>query len=144
MTSADNPQGTKFWLELKCFTTLITHFKFQPLVFNTLWENDFSTVTPYKCMGRQIWPCRKKGQRSTYSHHLNKLGRPSQCYIPIFSPKAFLVLKKIFNCFYHIWARRPSCSVARNHLNKLAISIRQKVHVKSGEKCSNGFKEEDI
>ena len=42
------------------FTTLITHSKFQPLVFITFWENDFSTFSPYKCMGTQIWPCHKK------------------------------------------------------------------------------------
>ena len=41
----DNPQGTNFWLLLKYFTTLITHCKFQLLVFNSFWENDFSTVT---------------------------------------------------------------------------------------------------
>ena len=61
---ADTPQGTKFWFYLKCFTTLTPHCKFQPLAFNTFWENDFSTFSPYKCMGMQIWPCRKrvKGQ----------------------------------------------------------------------------------
>ena len=56
---ADNPQGTKVWLKLKCFTTLITHCKFQPLVFNTFWENYFSTFSPYKLMGTQTWPCCK-------------------------------------------------------------------------------------
>ena len=32
--STDNSQGTKFEYN-KCFTTLITYCKFQPLVFNT-------------------------------------------------------------------------------------------------------------
>ena len=59
-----NPLGTKFWLKLKCFTTLIIHCKFQPQVFNTFCENDFSTFSPYKCIQMQIWPYRKevKGQ----------------------------------------------------------------------------------
>ena len=25
----------------------------------TFWENDFSTFSPYKCVGTQKWPCRK-------------------------------------------------------------------------------------
>ena len=38
--------------------------KFQSLVFNTFWENDFWTFYPYKYMGVQIWHCCKniKGQ----------------------------------------------------------------------------------
>ena len=31
-----------------------------------------------------------------------------------------------------------------DHLNKLAIPFWQKVHEKSGEKCSSSFREEDI
>ena len=38
---ADKPQEKKN--DYNSFTTLITHCKFQPLVFNTFWENDFST-----------------------------------------------------------------------------------------------------
>ena len=78
--SADNPHWTKFWVSLnsitklilsyigsfKCFTTLIIHCKFQPLVSNTFWEN-LSTFYTYKCMGMQIWSCHKniKGQTTT-------------------------------------------------------------------------------
>ena len=64
---AANPKGTKFLLLLKSFTTLIIHCKFQPLVFNTFWENDFSTFSPYKCIVMQIWSCCKKvkGQPTT-------------------------------------------------------------------------------
>ena len=29
----------------------------------------------------------------------------------------------MFKCFYHIWAWWPSCSMAWNHLNKLAIFL---------------------
>ena len=36
------------------------HCKFQPLVFNTYWENDFSLFSPHKCMWVQIWPCHKE------------------------------------------------------------------------------------
>ena len=40
----DNPRVIKFWLLLKEFTTLFIHDKFQPLVFNTFWEHDASTL----------------------------------------------------------------------------------------------------
>ena len=59
---ADNLQVPKFWLWLKCLTTFITHCKLQSVVFNTFWENDFSTFSSYKCIGAQIWPCRKKAK----------------------------------------------------------------------------------
>ena len=36
------------------FITLITHCMFQQLVFIFHWENDFSTFSPYKCMGHQF------------------------------------------------------------------------------------------
>ena len=91
------------------------HYKFQPLVFNTFWENDFSTFSPYKCMGTQIWPC-----------HTNLVDLESSMLSRV-SFEAFLILeKKIFKCFYHIWAWRPSCSISLNHLNKLAILFWQK------------------
>ena len=64
--------GDKIWLG---FATLIKNCKLQPLVFNTSWETVFSVFSPYKCIETQIWPCRKKSQRSTYSQHLNKFGR---------------------------------------------------------------------
>ena len=33
---------------------------FQPLVFNKFWGIGFSTFSPYKCIGMQIWHCLKK------------------------------------------------------------------------------------
>ena len=36
------------------FITLITHYKFQQLVFIFHWENRFSTFSPYKCMGHKF------------------------------------------------------------------------------------------
>ena len=67
------------------------------------------------------------------------------CSLPRFSHKAFLVLeKKIFKSFYHIWTWQPSCSIARNHLNKLAIPFQQKANVKPGENSSSSFREEGI
>ena len=39
----------------------------------------------------------------------------------------------------------PSCSIARNHLNKMVIlPFRQKARVKSGENCSSSLREEGI
>ena len=42
------------------FTTFIVHCKFQPLVFYTFWEIDFSIFYPHKCLGTQIWHVRVK------------------------------------------------------------------------------------
>ena len=62
--------------------------------------------------------------RSTFEHHLNKLGRP---YIPndtyqVQRSSAFWFLRRRFlNGFYHIWARRPSWSCDQDHLNKLSF-----------------------
>ena len=38
----------------KSITTLIIHCKFQPLVFNTFSDNDFSKFSIHKSMGIQI------------------------------------------------------------------------------------------
>ena len=120
----DNSHGIKFSLWLKYFTTLIMHSKFQPLVFNTFWEDDFSTFSPYKSMGTQIWPCHKR------SNVILGFGKPwvLMLYTNI-QPQSFLVLKKkkIKKCFYHVWAWWPSCSMVQNHLNKLTIPLWQKV-----------------
>ena len=67
----------KILMEPKQFYFYIIPCKFQPLVVNNYCAF-FSTLSPYKCIRAQIWPCRKrvKSQRSTRDHHLNELGRP--------------------------------------------------------------------
>ena len=40
-------------------------FKFQPLVFNKFWENDFPLFYSYQCIGTQILPCSKKVRSQT-------------------------------------------------------------------------------
>ena len=84
------------------FATLIIYCKFQPLVFNTFWEIEFSIFTPYKCIGTRIWTCRKKVKcqpRVIIHTNLDDLVS-SQCSVTRFSLEAFLVLaKKIFKCF---------------------------------------------
>ena len=60
--------------------------------------------------------------RSTYDHHLNKLGRP---YIPnatyqVPRSSTFHFWRRRFlKGFYHIWAWRPSWPSDQDHLNKL-------------------------
>ena len=34
--------------------------------------------------------------------------------------------RRVFKCFYHIWAWHPSCSMVPNHSKKLSIPIQQK------------------
>ena len=82
------------YFSLKSFTTLIIHCKFQPLVFNTFWKKRLFTV-----FSIQIWPYHKKVKRSTYDHHLNKLGRPwALMLFTKIKPQCFSVLKKILVC----------------------------------------------
>ena len=52
---ADNPLGSEFLYNHKPFVTLVICCKFLPL-------NDFPTVSPYKSIRDQIWPCCKIGQ----------------------------------------------------------------------------------
>ena len=55
----------------------------------------------------------------------------SQCYIPRFSLKTFLVLEKkiLKKCFYHIWAWQPSCLMGQNH----KYPFDRRPHMKSGD-----------
>ena len=46
--------------------------------------------------------------------------------------------------FYHIWAWWPSCLMVRKHLNKWQYPFDRRSHVKSGENCSSGLREEEI
>ena len=80
------------------------------------WENDFQDFPRKNVWGANLtlpW----KGPRSTYDHHLNKSGRP---WVPL---AMYQDLASKLS-----WFRRsqPSCSVGRNHLNKLSIYFRQK------------------
>ena len=59
-----------------------------------------------------------------------------KCYIPRLSLKAFLALeKKVFKCFYHIWADF-------DHLYKLSIPINfnRRLHMKFEENWPRGFR----
>ena len=48
-----NPGGN-FDFNWKDFATLIIIIKFQPLVFNKLWETEFSIFFTYICIGREF------------------------------------------------------------------------------------------
>ena len=63
--------------------------------------------------------------RSTQGHDLYKLWWASpRCYTPSFVEIGPLVPeKKIFYCFYHIWAWRPSWSCDLDHLYKLSFPL---------------------
>ena len=72
-----------------------------------------------------------KRSKVTYGHHLNKLGRP---WVPMLNikivtaPKLSLFWRRSLSVFYQIWAWRLSCSVVRDHLNKLSIPFWQKAY----------------
>ena len=147
MTRADNPQGTKVWLELKCFTTLIIHCKFQILVFNRFWENDFSTFSPHKYMETQIWSCRNKvkGQLMVII-----------CINLVDLESSMLYTKILPQSYFCFWGRR-FLSVSNiyghgGHLVQLRGTIwtnwqcpfDRRPHIKSGENCSSIFREKYI
>ena len=106
------PPGDKILIANTSFTTLILHCKFQPFVFNTFLENDFSTFY----LGTQVWPCHRKVKdhpRIIIWTNMSDL-ESQMLYTLRFSLKVFLVLKKkIFKCWW------PSCLMVWNHFNKL-------------------------
>ena len=80
----------------------------------------------YKCMGVQIWPCRKRSKVNLrpsdgpWWHYLTKVGRtwvPYAIYQDSASKLSWFWRIKFLNVCYHIWARRPFCSVARVQTN---------------------------
>ena len=84
-----------------------------------------ATFFPYKCMGpiqmhtEVNLTLPQKGQTLIYDHHFSNFGRlPSRWFVQRFSLKASFVLeKKIFKGFYHIWAWWPSWSMDSNHFS---------------------------
>ena len=40
------------------------------------WRRRFLKIFPIQCIGKQTWPCRKKGQTSTYDNSFSNVGRP--------------------------------------------------------------------
>ena len=86
-------------------------------------EEDFWRFFPYKCIGKQTWPCRKKVKRQRMTILLAILvDLPSRWFLQRFSPKAFSVLEeKIFKGFYHIWAWRPSWSTDLDHFSNFSF-----------------------
>ena len=130
----------------KMFTTLFTHWNFHTLVCNTVWENDFSTISPYKCIGMQIWPCQNRSKVNLRSS-LNKLGRPwvldAICHDS--APKLSWFWRRRFLNVFTIYGHG-------GHLVQWPWTIWINwqypfdtwPHVKSGENCSSVFREEDI
>ena len=98
-----------------CKDSAIRHAQF--------WRRRFLKVFPYKCIGKQTWPCLKKVKRQRTTILLAILVDLHTGWIlQRFSPKAFSVLeKKIFKGFYHIWTWRPSWSMDRNHFSNFSF-----------------------
>ena len=129
-THTPRSHGTSFWLKLKMFTIWIIHYTFEPLVFNTFWDNGFQKSAWRHKADLAI----KKVILRSASDHL-KFGRPSSCcYIQRFSLEAFLVLARerfwwgfffFLFFFYHIRTRWLSC-IMMEPLNKLSKSLQQK------------------
>ena len=81
----------------------------------------FKCFFPYKCIGKQTSPCRKKVKCQYTTIILATLVDPlsSMIYMQRFSPKASSVLEK--NIF--IWASRPSWSTNCDHFSNLSFPL---------------------
>ena len=88
----------------------------------------FSTFLPYKCIGKQTWPHRKKVKCQCTTITLATLVTSRlRWYIQRFSQKASSVVEKtIFKGFNHIWAWPPSWSMDRNHFSSLSFACPRK------------------
>ena len=104
-------------IETKNVYIWIIYCKFQPLVFNTFRENDFSKL----CMETKIWPCHKNGQpRIFIRSHLvdpNVISKDSASMLSWFWREK--------DCFNRIWAWWISC-ITMEPLNKVTVSLQQK------------------
>ena len=109
-----------FWSQLRSFTTLIIHCKFQPLHFNTYLENDFSTFS----YGVQIWlyPKKVKGQPMIiiWTNFPDAIYQDSALKLSWFWRRRSLNVFTIYGHGSHL------VQMALNHLNKLSIPFRQK------------------
>ena len=94
--------------------------RFSHKASSVLEKKIYKGFPPYKCIGKQTWPCRKKVKCQYMTFILAILVDPHpQWFKQRFSPKAFSVLEKIFKGFYHIWAWWPSWSTSRDHFSNL-------------------------
>ena len=96
--------------------------------------------------GTQIWPYHKKVKGHPSLIILtNLVDLESPMLYTKIQPQSFLELeKKIFKCFYHIWAWQPSCSMIQNHLNSVNIPSTEGPMwnlVKIGQVVSEMFKD---
>ena len=129
------PQGTKFWFELKRFTTLLYIVSFCHKSFIHFEKKIFII-----CMGTQIWPCHKKVKGQPKIMIWTMLVDLESPMLPRFSLKAFLVLeKKSFRCFYQIWAWRPSWLTDHDHFEQIFNPPLQKGQYEIWRKVAQGF-----
>ena len=95
----------------------------------------FQLFLPNKSIEMQIWLCHKKVNSQPmiiiWTNLVERKSSMLYTYTKIQSQTFFGSEEEDFQDFYHVQTWRPSCSVAQNHLNKLAIPYRQKAHVKS-------------
>ena len=123
------PTGDKVLMSTETSCHLVICCQFQIIDDRSFWKIHRFTFFPYKSIRDQIWPCRKIGQgQPRVIIYINFVELEwvlsPKCYMPSFKIIGFLVLeKKIFMCFYHIWAWRPSWSCDLDHLYKLSFLL---------------------
>ena len=93
------------------------------VVWNSKHFSHTKVWCPYKCIGKQTWPRRKKVKRQCTTIILAILVYLSSpmIYAKIQPEGSSVLEKKILKVFYHIWAWRPSWSMDRDHFSNLSF-----------------------
>ena len=86
--------------------------------------------SPYKCIGTQIWPSRKKVKcQPRVIICTNLVSLQSLVLYTNIQPRSLVVsgVEDSLVFLPYIWAWRPSCLMMQNRLNNLIIALEQKV-----------------
>ena len=114
--------------------------------YNSFWEIDCFTFSPYKSIGNQIWPCRKMS-RSIQGHHLNILGSthaPDSAYKASRSSTFWLQRRDFFKVFTIYGHGGHLGHVTWTIWTNFCSPIPRRLHMKFGFKLPSGFRGEDV
>ena len=111
------------------------------VVWNSQHFSHTNVWCPYKCIGKQTWPPRKKVKRQCTTiilATLVDLSSPMIC--AKVQPQGILGSGE--EDFYHIWAWRPSWSTDRDHFSNLSFPQRKEAPYEIWAKIGSAASEE--
>ena len=105
------------------------------------WRTRFLKVFPYKCIGKQTWPCRKKVKCQYTTFILAILvDLPSLMTHVKIQPQGILRSgEEDFKSFYHIWAWRPSWSMDHDHFSNFSFPLPEEAPYEIWAKLAQGL-----